>query len=124
MIGRLYNHLTVDLHIHKMLFHGRRIHLEQICRLAKQLLLRQISMAVGSSLQEDIEKPCLDPVIRIRVDTHPAGDLICQLKAWLLYTSLLMFSYLHKFVSAYIFCYIEYFLYLCVYYTPSSDFLQ
>ena len=77
----LHHQLLLHLEIHQMLFHMLRFYVQECRRIGKQLLLRQICMAVSRRLEQGIEKSAADPVIGIREDPDLRRDLVRDLKS-------------------------------------------
>ena len=77
----LHHQLLLHLEIHQMLFHMLRFYVQECRRIGKQLLLRQICMAVSRRLEQGVEKSAADPVIGIREDPDLRRDLVRYLKS-------------------------------------------
>ena len=77
----LHHQLLLHLEIHQMLFHMLRFNVQECRRIGKQLLLRQICMAVSRRLEQGVEKSAADPVIGIREDPDLRRDLVRDLKS-------------------------------------------
>ena len=77
----LHHQLLLHLEIHQMLFHMLRFNVQECRRIGKQLLLRQICMAVSRRLEQGVEKSAADPVIGVGKDTYFCRDLVRDLKS-------------------------------------------
>ena len=77
----LHHQLLLHLEIHQMLFHMLRFYVQECRRIGKQLLLRQICMAVSRRLEQGIKEAAADPVIGVGKDTDLRRDLVRDLKS-------------------------------------------
>ena len=64
--------------IHHIIVDIRKLHPQKFIGFQYQFLHGQIGMPRRKGLQKRIKDPTLDPVIRIRPDSHPVGNLICN----------------------------------------------
>ena len=83
-----------------MLFHMLRFNVQECRRIGKQLLLRQICMAVSRRLEQGVKKAAADPVIGVGKDTYFAAisSAILNPTPWISSASWYGFSWITEYI--------------------------
>ena len=85
VLAFFHHSLFLNAQVHHMFADILYLHAEQLACPADEHFLREIDVPLSHSLLQRIEKPALDPVIRIRMYPDARGDLVSCLKSHTLY---------------------------------------